>query len=54
MTSPPYYGHRHYGQNSNELGQEKTEEEFIEKLNLIFAECRKLLTEDGRLVDRNW
>ena len=49
VTSPPYYGHRHYGQNSNELGQEKTEEEFIEKLNLIFAECRKLLTEDGSL-----
>jgi DNA modification methylase len=26
VTSPPYYGHRHYGQDPNEIGQEKTDE----------------------------
>lgn len=49
ITSPPYYGHRHYGQNLEEVGQEKTEEQFIEKLAEIFVACRELLTDDGSL-----
>ncbi len=49
ITSPPYYGHRHYGENVDEVGQEKTDQQFIDKLTQIFDECRDLLTEDGSL-----
>ena len=37
VTSPPYYRHRHYGQNPSEIGQEKTDDMFIEKLFNIFT-----------------
>ena len=50
ITSPPYYGHRHYGKNSiEEVGQEKTDQQFIDKLAEIFGISRELLTEDGSL-----
>jgi DNA modification methylase len=49
VTSPPYYGHRHYGKDPYEIGQEQTDEIFIEKLAHIFTICRELLTEDGSL-----
>lgn len=50
ITSPPYYGHRHYGMNGiEELGQEKTDQQFIDKLTDIFGISRDLLTEDGSL-----
>jgi site-specific DNA-methyltransferase (cytosine-N4-specific) len=50
ITSPPYYGHRHYGGNgTEEVGQEKTDQQFIDKLAEIFGTCRDILTEDGSL-----
>ncbi len=49
ITSPPYYGHRHYGNNPLEIGQEKSGEEYIAKLIETFAICRELLTDDGSL-----
>lgn len=50
ITSPPYYGHRHYGRNGiEEVGQEKTDQQFINKLTEIFETSRDLLTEDGSL-----
>jgi DNA modification methylase len=49
ITSPPYYGHRHYGEHPREIGQEKTDVEYIDNLAKIFAVCRDLLTEDGSL-----
>jgi DNA modification methylase len=50
ITSPPYYGHRHYGKNGvKELGQEKTDQQFIDKLAEIFGTSRDLLTKDGSL-----
>jgi DNA modification methylase len=49
VTSPPYYGHRHYGNDPHEIGQEQTDEIFIEKLADIFTLCKDLLTEDGSL-----
>lgn len=49
VTSLPYYGHRHYGDDPREIGQEKTDDEFVEKLTQNFTECRKLLTDDGSL-----
>ena len=53
VTSPPYYRHRHYGEDSREIGQENTDDMFIEKLVDIFTMCRDLLTEDGSLMDSN-
>jgi len=49
VTSPPYYGHRHYGKDPHEIGQEQTAEIFIKKLADIFTICKDLLTEDGSL-----
>lgn len=50
ITSPPYYGHRHYGKNcTEEVGREKSDQQFIDKLTEIFGTCRDLLAEDGSL-----
>jgi|GEM_PF-386548 len=49
VTSPPYFGHRHYGDHSGELGQEKTDAQFIKNLADIFTICRELLTNDGSI-----
>jgi len=48
VTSPPYYGLRDYGV-SGQLGLEKTPEEYIEKLVLIFREVKRVLRDDGTL-----
>lgn len=49
VTSPPYYGHRHYGNDPCEIGQEQTDDIFIKTLTDIFILCKDLLTEDGSL-----
>ena len=49
ITSPPYYRHRHYGNNNNEIGREQTAEEYLNSLTNVFAECLNILTEDGSL-----
>jgi DNA modification methylase len=49
ITSPPYFGHRHYGKHGGELGREKTDAEFIKNLADTFSACRDLLAEDGSL-----
>jgi site-specific DNA-methyltransferase (cytosine-N4-specific) len=49
VTSPPYYGHRHYGTDVSEIGQEQTVEEYLDSLTRVFLACRDLLTEDGSL-----
>lgn len=46
VTSPPYWGLRDYGV-EGQLGLEKTPEEFITKLVLIFREVRRVLRDDG-------
>lgn len=48
VTSPPYYGLRDYGV-EGQLGQEKTPEEYIDKLVLIFREVKRTLATDGTL-----
>ena len=49
ITSPPYFGHRHYGAKSEEVGQEKTDDKFVSSLVEIFSSCKELLTDDGSL-----
>ena len=49
VTSPPYYGLRNYGDESNQIGQEDTPEEYIQNLVNIFGSVRNCLTDDGTL-----
>jgi len=49
VTSPPYYGLRNYGDESNQIGQEDTPEEYIQNLVNIFRNVRNCLTDDGTL-----
>lgn len=49
VCSPAYRGMRKYGDDPNELGSEKTKEEYVEKLVKHFKECHRLLKDDGSL-----
>jgi DNA modification methylase len=49
VCSPAYRGMRVYGDDSNELGAEKTKEEYVENLVRHFKECHRLLKDDGSL-----
>ena len=46
MTSPPYWRLRDYGI-PGQIGQEKTPEEYIEKLVAIFRELKRVLKDTG-------
>lgn len=48
ITSPPYWGLRDYGEDS-QLGLEETPEEYIKKLVAIFKEFKRVLRDDGTL-----
>jgi len=48
ITSPPYFGLRDYG-NSQQIGLEKTPEEYIKTLVDVFREVRRVLKKDGTL-----
>lgn len=47
ITSPPYWSLRKYGDDSNELGQEKTFQEYVVKLVEIFNEVKRVLKKEG-------
>jgi site-specific DNA-methyltransferase (adenine-specific) len=49
VTSPPYWGLRDYGLGADQLGLEKTPEEYIANLVGIFREVRRVLRDDGTL-----
>lgn len=57
ITSPPYWGLRDYG-DPRQLGLEPTPERFIQKLVLMFRECKRILKDDGlmwvNLGDSYW
>ena len=46
VTSPPYWGLRDYD-NDEQLGQEKTPEQFVFNLADIFQESKRVLRDDG-------
>lgn len=48
VTSPPYFGLRKYGSN-NEIGSEKTLEQYIGNLLGVFREVKRVLRYDGTL-----
>lgn len=45
-TSPPFWGLRDYGM-ENQIGLERTPEEYIEKMVAVFREVRRVLRKDG-------
>jgi site-specific DNA-methyltransferase (adenine-specific) len=47
ITSPPYWALRKYGDDNNELGQEQTFQEYVEKLVEIFDEVWRVLKKEG-------
>ena len=50
VTSPPYWGLRDYGNDKSlEFGSEKTPEEFVERLVILFHELRRVLRDDGSI-----
>lgn len=48
VTSPPYYNLRDYG-HEDQIGSEKTPEEYVQKLVDVFREVRRVLVDDGTL-----
>ena len=48
VTSPPYYGLRHYGCDG-QIGREQTPEAYIDKLVEVFREVKRVLRDDGTL-----
>ena len=51
VTSPPYFGHREYSKagDPDEIGREKTQDEYIANLVSAFAALRHTLRDDGTL-----
>jgi len=48
ITSPPYFNLRDYG-SENQIGLEKTPEEYIDRLVEVFREVKRVLKSDGTL-----
>jgi site-specific DNA-methyltransferase (adenine-specific) len=48
VTSPPYYQQRDYS-TSLQIGNEKSPDEYVRNLLLVFAECHRVLRDDGTL-----
>ena len=46
LTSPPYWGLRDYGMDS-QIGHEHTYQEYINRLVSVFKEARRVLADDG-------
>src|SRR5256714_11849770 len=49
VTSPPYWQQRDYRGKSEQIGRERTQAEYIERLTAIFGECRRALKNTGTL-----
>ena len=49
VTSPPYYGLRDYGGETDQIGQEDTPEQFVDNLVSVFREVRDVLKDDCTL-----
>lgn len=46
VSSPPYWRQRDYGM-AGQLGLESTPEEYVDRLTAVFAECRRVLRQEG-------
>lgn len=50
ITSPPYFQQRDYGNGNLGIGNEETDNEYIESLLKIFEECVRVTKETGTIV----
>ena len=50
ITSPPYFQQRDYGNGINEIGNEKTEKEYLDNLLNVFHECVRITKDTGTIV----
>ena len=50
ITSPPYFNQRDYGNGKNEIGKEKTKQEYLNNILSIFEECVRVIKETGTIV----
>ncbi len=50
ITSPPYFQQRDYGNGNVGIGNESTEEEYLENLLNVFAQCVRVTNENGVIV----
>lgn len=50
ITSPPYFQQRDYGNGSFGIGNEESEEIYLESLNKVFNECVRVTSEKGAIV----
>lgn len=48
ISSPPYYRQRDY-ETTTQIGNEKSPAKYVQNLQTVFAECYRVLTEDGTL-----
>ena len=48
VTSPPYFGLRDYG-HPDQHGLEESPAQYVETMRSVFAECRRVLADDGTL-----
>lgn len=48
VTSPPYWGLRDYG-HPDQIGQEKTPQDYVTTMLQVFSEVRRVLRDDGTL-----
>lgn len=49
LSSPPYFAARLYNNGENELGREKTPEDFINNLVKLFDDTKRVLKDDGSM-----
>lgn len=50
VTSPPYWTLKEYNEADGQLGHVDDYEEFLNELNLVWAECLRVLVPGGRMV----
>jgi site-specific DNA-methyltransferase (adenine-specific) len=50
VTSPPYWTLKQYRPHPSQLGHVRDYEEFLEDLNRVWRECRRVLVPGGRMV----
>ena len=50
VTSPPYFQQRDYNNGTSGIGNEKTEQEYLDKLLKVFKECVRVVKDSGLIV----
>jgi len=49
VTSPPYYAYKNYGLDEGQIENEETYNNYLSKMDTVFAELCRIMVEDGRV-----